>query len=108
MKKMSKNNTTEVERTEYPWKKETQEEIKTPSLTEKRGGGIKLAATRRRWKIVQLTINTVLSQYYFGDRNMISPSSLFSSAKIEKINWHSSKSLHFSSGKKKISYKFSL
>ena len=37
MKKMSKNNTTEVERTEYPCKKETQEEIKTPSLTEKRG-----------------------------------------------------------------------
>jgi len=42
----------------------------------------------------------VLSQYYFGDRNMISPSSFFSSAKIENINWHSSKSLHFSSGKK--------
>ena len=46
MKKMSKNNTTEVERTEYPWKKETQEEIKTPSLTEKREGCIKLATTR--------------------------------------------------------------
>ena len=51
MKKLSKRGTTEVERTEYCWRKRHKKKSKLLPW-QKKGGSIKLATTRRRRKII--------------------------------------------------------